>query len=132
MNLKKLTFLFFTTFFLLAPPILFSQYKKIKKNTWTGTASYYSNKFNGRKTANGEIFSNDKLTCANNFLKLGTYIKVTNTKNNLSVVVKVNDRMNKKNKRLVDLSQRAAKELKFFKHGLGQVKIEVVTHQDTE
>ena len=55
-------------------------------------ASFYSNKFNGRKTANGEIFNNQKLTAAHNTLPLGTYVRVTNLRNGRSVVVKINDR----------------------------------------
>ena len=104
----------------------FSQYKKSTLQKWKGIASYYHPKFNGRKTSNGEIFSNTKLTCANNFLKLGTYIKVLNPKNGKSVVVKVNDRMSKHNRRLVDLSQAAAKELGLLHKGLGEVSIEVM------
>ena len=64
--------------------------KPIKSNTRIlyGMASYYSNKFNGRKTANGEIFSQSKYTCACNVLPLGTWIKVTNLRNGKSVIVK--------------------------------------------
>lgn len=101
----------------------------VKQNdllTWQGKASYYHPKFNGRKTSMGEIFSNEKLTCANNFLKLGTYIRVTNMYNGKSVVVKVNDRMHAKNKRLVDLSQAAAKKLGLIQQGIGEVCIEIV------
>ena len=58
----------------------------------TGVASYYHNKFNGRKTASGEVFSNNKLTAAHRTYPFGTYLKVTNVVNGKSVVVKVNDR----------------------------------------
>ena len=61
-----------------------------------GTASYYANKFEGRLTANGEIFSQQKMTAACNVLPLGTWIKVTNLYNGRSVIVKVNDRLHYK------------------------------------
>lgn len=108
----------------------FSQFRKVTGNVWKGIASYYHPKFNGRKTSNGEIFSNKKLTCANNFLQLGTYIRVTNPKNGNSVVVKVNDRMNPHNKRLIDLSQAAAAKLGLLNQGLGEVKIEVLNNEE--
>lgn len=91
-----------------------------------GLASFYSNKFNGRKTANGEIFSNQKLTAAHNTLPLGTYVRVTNLRNKRSVVVKINDRLHRKNKRIIDLSRAAATKLGFIKSGLTRVKVEVL------
>ena len=53
------------------------------------TASYYADKFNGRKTASGEIFSNDGMTCASNRYELGTYVEVTNVKTGESITCKV-------------------------------------------
>lgn len=108
----------------------FTGIKKVAEQKWQGIASYYHPKFNGRKTSTGEIFSNSKLTAANNFLALGTKVKVTNMINGKSVIVKINDRMNKNNKRLIDLSQAAAKELDFIKDGLGRVSIEII--EETE
>lgn len=70
-------------------------------------ASYYNNKYDGRKTASGEIFKQDSLTCASNKHPLGTVIKVTNTKNGRSVDVKVNDRLSKKYSERIDLSKKA-------------------------
>ena len=64
----------------------FSSYDKNAK------ASYYANKFNGKKTASGEKFSNSKLTAAHRKLPFGSKIKVTNVSNGKSVVVTVNDR----------------------------------------
>jgi rare lipoprotein A len=104
----------------------FSQINQITSNIWKGVASYYHPKFQGRKTSNGEIFSNEKLTCANNFLALGTKILVTNIKNGKSIIVKVNDRMHPRNKRLVDLSQAAASAIGLIHQGLGQVQIELI------
>lgn len=108
----------------------FSEITKIAKKKWQGIASYYHPKFNGRKTSTGEIFSNEKLTAANNFLRLGTMVRVTNPSNGLSVVVKINDRMNKNNKRLIDLSQAAARKLDLIHQGIGHVEIEVLSDRE--
>ena len=101
---------------------------KTKKTTrvFYGQASYYSNKFNGRRTANGEIFSQQKLTCACNVLPLGTWIKVTNLKNGKSVVVKINDRIHPRMKRITDLSRAAAARLGYIDRGLTRVKVELI------
>jgi rare lipoprotein A len=93
---------------------------------YTGTASFYHTKFEGRKTATGAKFSNAALTCACNRLPLNTWIKVTNLANNKTVVVQVTDRLAANNKRVVDLTTRAAKELGFYNAGLAKVKVEVV------
>lgn len=92
----------------------------------TGVASYYHNKFNGRKTASGEIFSNTKMTAAHKTLPLGTWVKVTNLKNDSVVVVKVNDRLPKTSKRSIDLAVAAAEKLNFIRAGLTKVRIEIV------
>ena len=91
-----------------------------------GTASFYANKFEGRETANGEIFSQEKLTAASNILPINHWVRVTNMKNNLTVVLQINDRMHKNNKRLIDLSKSAAKKLKYTGSGLAHVKVEVL------
>jgi rare lipoprotein A len=93
-----------------------------------GTASYYAKKFNGRKMVNGEIYRPEKYTAACNVLPLNTRIRVTNLKNNKSVIVIIKDRMNRKNKRLVDLSYAAAKKLGYLSNGLTRVKVEVLHH----
>lgn len=93
-----------------------------------GTASFYADKFNGRRTANGEIYNSSKYTAACNTLPLNTWIKVTNLRNNKWVIVKINDRMHPKNKRLVDLSKIAAKKLGYSGRGLTRVKLEVLNN----
>ncbi len=90
-----------------------------------GQASYYAAKFEGRRTANGETFRQNKLTAACNVLPLGTWVKVTNLRNGKTVVVKTNDRLHKKTKRIIDLSTVATKKLGYTKRGLTRVKIEV-------
>ena len=96
------------------------------KKIFYGQASFYSDKFNGRKTASGEIFRQNKMTCASNMLKLGTWIKVTNLRNGKSAIVKVNDRLHPKMRRIVDLTRAAAKKLGFTAAGLTRVKVEVL------
>ena len=91
-----------------------------------GVASFYAKKFNGRKTANGNTFSSLKYTAACNVLPLGTWVKVTNLKNDLSVIVYINDRLHHKNKRLIDLSKTAAQQLGFISRGITKVKVEVL------
>ncbi len=105
---------------------------KPKKTTrvFYGQASFYANKFNGRKTANGEIFSQKKLTCACNVLPLGTWIKVTNLRNKKWVIVKINDRIHPRMKRVVDMSKAAAEKLGYVSRGLTRVKVEVVDKND--
>jgi rare lipoprotein A len=94
-----------------------------------GIASYYHARFEGRKTANGEIFDNDKFTAASNKLKLGSYVKVTNLSNKEVVYVKINDRM-ANNGRVIDLAQVAAEKLDFKTKGLTKVKVEVVPAEE--
>ena len=91
-----------------------------------GMASFYANKFDGRRTASGETFNQKKLTCACNVLPLGTWVKVTNLRNNRSVVVKTNDRIHPKVRRVVDLTRAAAEKLGFISGGLTRVKVEVI------
>jgi rare lipoprotein A len=96
------------------------------KRVLYGMASFYSNKFNGRKTANGEIYSQNKFTCACNVLPLGTWVRVTNLRNGRTVVVKTNDRLHPRMKRIVDLTKAAAIKLNFVSSGLTRVKVEVL------
>src|SRR5215217_6837185 len=91
-----------------------------------GIASYYADKFNGRTTANGEIYDGKKMTAACNQLPLGTWIRVTNLNNNKSVIVKTNDRLHIRMKRVVDLSRLAAEKLGYIGRGLTNVKVEVL------
>jgi len=134
-NIIKIPLIFLSFYFLL-PVVVFAQ-KEVKKTTTTtrsnskktfyGQASFYANKFNGRRTASGEIFSQKKMTCACNVLAIGTWIKVTNLRNGKSAIVKVNDRLHPSMKRIVDLSSAAAKEMGFASSaGLTRVKVEVI------
>ena len=95
-----------------------------------GIASYYAAKFHGRKTASGEVYRNELITAACNVLPLNTWIKVTNLSNNNFVIAKINDRLHPQNKRLVDLSSAAAKQLGYISDGLTKVKVEVLENYD--
>jgi rare lipoprotein A len=110
---------------------------KITKKTFNetvlyGTASFYAFKFEGRRTAAGEVFEHKKMTAACNALPLGTWIKVTNLKNGNSVIVKTNDRLAKKSSRLVDLTMAATKRLGFKNAGLTRVKVEVLPSDEID
>jgi rare lipoprotein A len=96
----------------------------IKRYVKTGLASYYATSFQGRKTANGEIFNNNKLTAAHLTLPFGTLVKVTNIKTGKWVIVRINDRGPYNRKRIIDLSYRAAKHLGMI-NGKGIVKVKV-------
>lgn len=103
--------------------------RKVTKTPTVGVASYYAQKFHGRQTASGEIFDNNAMTAAHNTLPLGTMIKVTNIRNNRWVVVRVTDRLHAANRRIVDLTQAAAKQLGFIHWGITKVKVEVVSKE---
>ena len=92
-----------------------------------GKACYYSNKFNGKKTSSGEVFSQDNLTAAHKTLKLGTLVKVTNLANDSTVVVKINDRLSKSSGHVIDVSLKAANKLNFVRNGFEKVKVESIT-----
>ena len=105
---------------------LFCQDTLASVNVTNGTASFYAQKFNGRKTSSGERFSNDSLTAAHKKFKFGTYVLVRNLKNDSTVIVKINDRLPQKSKRSIDLTVKAAKQLNFIKSGLTKVEITVL------
>lgn len=92
----------------------------------TGLASYYADKFVGRMTANGEIYSHDLLTAAHRTLPFGTYVKVTNIKDNSEVIVRINDRGPFVDGRIIDLSKEAARKLNILSRGVAEVIIEIV------
>lgn len=117
--------LFITLMATLSGKIL-SQDSAAKTNTSKGMASFYAEKFNGRKTSSGEKFSNDSLTAAHKKFKFGTYVLVRNLKNDSTIIVKINDRLPQSSKRSIDLTTRAAKQLNFIRAGLAKVEITVL------
>ncbi|MCU0350897.1 MAG: septal ring lytic transglycosylase RlpA family protein [Flavobacterium sp.] len=90
---------------------------KVKPYKTNAHASYYHDKFNGRRTASGQRFDNSKFTAAHKTLKFGTKVKVTNPKNNKSVVVTINDRGPFTKGREIDLSKKAFFEIAGSKYG---------------
>lgn len=91
-----------------------------------GLASYYGGMFNGRKTANGEIFNENKFTAAHKTLALGSYALVTNLRNGRKIVVRINDRGPFSGTRILDLSKGAAREIGMIQSGVAKVKIEAM------
>ncbi len=91
-----------------------------------GNASYYGDEFQGRMTTNGEIYLHENFTAAHRTLPFGTFLLVTNLKNNQSVVVRINDRGPFKPNRILDLSYAAAEELDMIRDGVIEVKITVI------
>jgi rare lipoprotein A len=89
----------------------------------TGKASYYADKFNGRKTANGETFRQRKKTAAHRTVPFGTKIKVQNLDNGRTLKVRVNDRGPFVAGRIIDLSKKAARRLGMIDAGTANVAI---------
>ncbi|MGB3542075.1 MAG: septal ring lytic transglycosylase RlpA family protein [Rubrivirga sp.] len=90
----------------------------------TGQASFYGERFRGRRTANGERFNPDAMTAAHRTLPFGTRLRVTNTRNGRSVLVRVNDRGPFTRGRVLDLSRAAAREIGMIRSGTARVRIE--------
>ena len=87
---------------------------------------------NGRKTASGEVFNNNLLTAAHKSMALGTMVKVTNLKNDSTVVLKVNDRLSKSSSHVIDVTLAAAKKLNFVRNGITTVTVETLTKSNEE
>jgi rare lipoprotein A len=104
------------------------------KATQTGLASYYSRRFDGKKTAGGTTFSNDELVAAHASYPLGTVVRVTNLENGDSVDVRITDRGASRRSRrqgvIIDVSQAAAKRLDMKKDGRVRVRVEVLKWGD--
>lgn len=96
----------------------------------TGVASWYGyetrNRKGGHMTANGEAFDPDGLNAAHKYLPLPTHVKVTNLKNNRSIILRVNDRGPFVDGRIIDLSAGAAKKLGYYKNGTARVVVETI------
>ncbi len=112
--MKKLTLLF-VVFLMTFSSALYSQ-QRVK-------ASFYADKFHGRKTASGNLYHRDSLTCAHKTLPFGTILKVINPRNNKEVIVKVTDRGPFIKGRSIDLSYAAAKKIGVISHGVASVDI---------
>jgi rare lipoprotein A len=91
-----------------------------------GEASYYANDFHGQKTASGEKFDMNALTAAHLRLPFNTKVRVVNTENGQSVVVRINDRGPYKRDRIIDLSLAAARAISLVKNGHSRVQLYIV------
>jgi len=94
-----------------------------RKITETGKASFYADKFEGRKTASGEVFKQNRLTAAHRTLPFGTKVKVINPANGRSVNVTINDRGPFVAGRMIDLSKKAANKIGITGAGVAAVEI---------
>jgi len=97
----------------------------------TGIASWYGRKFHGYHTSNGEIYDMFAMTAAHKTLPLPSFVRVTNTANAKSIIVRVNDRGPFHDNRIFDLSYAAAYKLGYHKYGTAEVKLEAITLSDT-
>jgi rare lipoprotein A len=93
----------------------------------SGIASFYHDRFHGRKTASGAAYNKHALSAAHKTLPLGTQVRVTNSRSGKSVVVRINDRGPYARGRVIDLSRAAAQEIGLVSAGLAKVKVEVLS-----
>lgn len=100
--------------------------KPATRSLGNGIASYYGQRFHGRRTANGERFDMNAMTAAHKTLPFGTLVEVTNPRNGKSVTVRINDRGPYAHGRTIDLSEAAASEIGIVQRGHGNVELEVV------
>jgi rare lipoprotein A len=117
--------------FLIAPameaPLVAHLNQPVKPiKTWTGNASWYGPGFNGRKTANGEIFSTEALTAAHPNLPFGSLVRVVNTRNGKFELVRINDRGPYQEGREIDVSYRVARNIGLIHAGVSQVRLELM------
>ncbi len=110
-------------FLLISIPLLMSNAEEVVY------ASYYHDKFNGRKTASGELFNNSDYTVAHKTLKFNTKVKITNLRTNKSVVVRVNDRGPYVKSRTFDLSKAAYQSIGNTDRGVMPVVYEILENK---
>jgi len=103
-----------------------SQTLKTTKWFQIGKASWYGHRFQGHRTASGEAFDLNMLTCAHRTLPIGTLLRVTNLSNSRTIMVRVNDRGPLETGLIVDLSYAAARSLGFGERGKARVRLEKV------
>ena len=94
-----------------------------KTHEHVGMASFYAERFHGRKTANRELYDREKMTAAHRTLPLGTVVEVKNIRNGRKVTVRINDRGPFAKGRILDVSSRAAKKLGFYHRGVTKVTV---------
>ncbi len=95
-----------------------------------GLASWYGGKYQGRRTANGEVFDMYQYTAAHRTIAFGSKVRVTNLANNKSVIVRINDRGPFTNDgRIIDLAMQAAEDIEMVRQGVGRVKLELLEEE---
>jgi rare lipoprotein A len=125
-----------------ATPVLVAPQKPIEKATVArpsgkvsaklhGIASWYGGVFHGRRTANGERFNKNAMTACHQTLPFGSLVRVVNLRNNRSVVVRITDRGNLFEGRIIDLSYGAARKLAMAEYGLARVELQVISLGDS-
>lgn len=97
-----------------------------------GIASWYGDKFHGRKTSNGEIYDMYAMTAAHKTLPLGVYVRVTRLQNGRSIIVRVNDRGPFVAGRIIDLSYAAADKLGITDAGTAPVQVQALGYKETD
>ncbi|HTA80642.1 MAG TPA: septal ring lytic transglycosylase RlpA family protein [Terracidiphilus sp.] len=95
-----------------------------------GFASWYGGVFNGRQTANGETFDQNEMTACHPTLPFGTKVKVENTRNHKSVIVRITDRGLLYGRRVIDLSYAAAAKIGMTEVGVAPVTIQVISRPE--
>lgn len=99
-----------------------------KKNSkLKGLATWYGTHFHGKKTTSGEVYNKHSMTAAHLSLPFGTKVKVTNQNTKKSVIVRINDRGPWGNKkRIIDLSEAAARKIDLYEDGMAEVTVEII------
>jgi len=97
-----------------------------------GVASWYGHPFHHRRTANGEIYDQDDLTAAHQTLPMPSVVRVTNLENGRSIILRVNDRGPFVSGRIIDVSKKAAKLLRFHDKGVTRVRVEILEKESRE
>ncbi|MDM8161130.1 septal ring lytic transglycosylase RlpA family protein [Labilibaculum sp. K2S] len=99
--------------------------QKPHKAVQIGKASFYADRFEGKRTACGEIYHHENYTAAHRSLPFGTWVKVVNLDNKKVVIVRINDRGPYAKGRIIDLSKSASKEINAINQGIFSVSVEV-------
>ena len=95
-----------------------------------GIASWYGPGFHGKKTANGEIFDQNKISAAHKTLPMPSIVRVTNLENGIILEnIRINDRGPFAGNRIIDLSKKAAEELGFVNNGVAKVRVEIMENE---
>src|SRR3954467_11404375 len=101
----------------------------VESKAAVGIASFYGQKYQGRRTASGEVYDMRKMTAAHRSLPFGVNVRVTDLSNNRAVIVRINDRGPFVRNRIIDLSLAAARQLGIVQHGSAQVRLEILSER---